>query len=149
MVRDGAAIPVDGIVESGNALVNQASMTGESIPAARERGGSVSLPAPLWKLVQSQSGFRKLVKATRLHQVLGFIRQSEAEKSSLEAQYTKAGRSGKFRSHSDWPGWRFCFHKNLARAASVLLVDYSCAISWQRLLPFSRPCVRAQNMELP
>ena len=29
------------------------------------------------------------MKATRLHQVLGFIRQSEAEKSSLEAQYTR------------------------------------------------------------
>jgi Cu2+-exporting ATPase len=126
VVRDGAAIPVDGIVESGNALVNQASMTGESIPVARERGGSVFAGT----IVEAGSitvRVSEIGEGTRLHQVLGFIRQSEAEKSSLEAQYTRlADRVVPFTF--GLAGLALLFSQNLARAASVLLVDYSCAI---------------------
>ena len=124
VVRDGAAIPVDGIVESGNALVNQASMTGESIPVARERGGSVFAGT----IVEAGSitvRVSEIGEGTRLHQVLGFIRQSEAEKSSLEAQYTRlADRVVPFTF--GLAGLALLFSQNLARAASVLLVVDSC-----------------------
>lgn len=126
VVRDGAAIPVDGIVESGHALVNQASMTGEPAPVGRERGGSVFAGT----IVEAGSITIRVLEVgeyTRLHQVVGFIRQSEEEKSTLEAQYTRlADRVVPFTF--GLAGLVLLLSRNLMRAASVLLVDYSCAI---------------------
>lgn len=126
VVRDGSAIPVDGIVESGHALVNQASMTGEPIPVGRERGGSVFAGT----IVEAGSiviRVSEVGEGTRLHQVVGFIRQSEKEKSNLEAHYTRlADRVVPFTFAL--AALVLLFSRNLARVASVLLVDYSCAI---------------------
>lgn len=126
VVRDGGTIPVDGIVENGHALVNQASMTGEAVPVCRERGGSVFAGT----IVEAGSITLRVLEVgegTRLHQVVGFIRQSEGKKSALEAQYSRlADRVAPFTF--GLAGIVLMFSHNLMRAASVLLVDYSCAI---------------------
>lgn len=126
VVRDGVAIPVDGVVDSGHALVNQASMTGESIPVGRERGGSVFAGS----IVQAGSIAIRVMEVgegTRLHQVIDFIRQSEGKKSALEARYSRlADRVAPF--SFALAALVLLFTRDLTRAASVLLVDYSCAI---------------------
>lgn len=126
IVRDGSAIPVDGVVESGTAFVNQAAMTGESMPVAREHGGSVfagtTVEAGSITILVTQVG-----EGTRLQQVVGFIRQSESRKSGLEAHYARlADKAVPFTFAV--AGLVLLFSRNLMRMASVLLIDYSCAI---------------------
>lgn len=126
VVRDGSAIPVDGIVASGSALVNQAAMTGEPIPVARKEGGTVFagtiVEAGAITIRVTQVG-----EGTRLNQVIGFIKQSESEKSSLEARYARlADKVAPFTFAL--AGIVLLLTRNLMRTASVLLVDYSCAI---------------------
>lgn len=126
IVRDGSAIPVDGVVESGTAFVNQAAMTGESMPVAREHGGSVfagtTVKAGSITILVTQVG-----EGTRLQQVVGFIRQSESRKSGLEAHYARlADKAVPFTFAL--AGLVLLFSRNLMRMASVLLIDYSCAI---------------------
>lgn len=126
VVRAGGTIPVDGIVESGQALVNQASMTGEAVPVCREHGGSVFAGT----IVEAGSIAIRVLEVgegTRLHQVVGFIHQSEEKKSALESQYSRlADRVVPFTF--GLAGIVLLFSHSLMRAASVLLVDYSCAI---------------------
>lgn len=126
IVRDGSAIPVDGVVESGTAFVNQAAMTGESMPVAREHGGSVfagtTVEAGSITILVTQVG-----EGTRLQQVVGFIRQSESRKSGLEAHYARlADKAVPFTFAL--AALVLLFSRNLMRMASVLLIDYSCAI---------------------
>ena len=48
VIHVGNVIPFDGVVADGEAMINQASMTGESEPVRKEKGG-LSMPEPLWK----------------------------------------------------------------------------------------------------
>ena len=82
VVRDGGSIPVDGIVEDGEAVVNQASMTGEPLGVARSKGAAV----------YSGTGVEQghlVIRAThvgdgtRLKQVVRFIEESEALKAGM------------------------------------------------------------------
>lgn len=126
VVRDGSAIPVDGVVQSGTALINQGAMTGESRPVAREKGGAVFagtiVEAGSLTILVTQVG-----EGTRLNQVVDFIRQSESRKSSLEAHYSRlADKAVPFTFAV--AGLTLLITRNLMRAAAVLLIDYSCAI---------------------
>lgn len=126
VVRDGGSIPVDGVVEDGEAVVNQASMTGEPLGVARGKGASV------YSGTVVEQG-RLVIRAvhvgdgTRLHQVVSFIEQSEA---------LKAGIQGKFERMADMAvpftfglaGLVWLLTRDPLRASSVLLVDYSCAL---------------------
>lgn len=126
IIHAGAAIPVDGIVVEGNGLVNQASMTGESLPVVKERGGAVFAGTVL------ESGeltikVTQVGESTRLQQVVAFIEQSEEQKSKLEAHYLKiADRAVPFTFGI--AGLVFLFTGSFMRASAVLLVDYSCAL---------------------
>lgn len=126
LVRDGGTIPVDGIVEEGHALVNQAAMTGEAVPVSREAGGAV-FAGTIVEAGSIKIRVLEIGEGTRLHQVVGFILQSEEKKSALEAQYQSLADSVVPFTFG-LAGLVFLFSRNLMRAASVLLVDYSCAI---------------------
>ena len=126
VVQDGGCIPVDGVVEAGEAVVNQASMTGEPLGVPRGVGASV------YSGTVVEQG-RLVIRAvhvgdgTRLQQVVHFIEESEA---------LKAGIQGKFERMADMAvpftfglaALVWLITRNPLQAASVLLVDYSCAL---------------------
>lgn len=126
MVRMGNIIPFDGIVVSGDAMVNQASMTGEAIPVRKEEGSSVFAGT-----VVEEGEITLRVKAVsgsgRFDKIVRMIEESEKLKSGLESRaegladglvpYTFAGAA-----------LTYLFTGNVTKAVSVLMVDYSCAL---------------------
>lgn len=126
VVRAGSAIPVDGVVFEGEASVNQASMTGEPLGVLRSAGAAVFAGTVVeeGELVVRVTG---VGDGTRLRQIVRFIEESES---------LKAGVQGKAERLADavvpfsflLAGAVWLFTRNPARAAAVLLVDYSCAL---------------------
>ncbi|MGO5166047.1 MULTISPECIES: heavy metal translocating P-type ATPase [unclassified Candidatus Paralachnospira] len=125
-VRVGGMIPLDGVVTEGEAMVNQASLTGESIPVAKRPGSAVYAGTVIeegeWVLrVTKQSG------TGRYDKIVTMIEQSERLKSAVENQassladklvpYTLVGS-----------GLVYLMTRNVTRALSVLMVDFSCAL---------------------
>lgn len=126
VVNAGSSIPVDGVVKGGSALINQAALTGEPIPVEREKGGAVYAGT----IVESGRiviKVNQIGESTRLHQVLSFMEQSEAQKSAIEAHYTKLADKAVPLTFA-LAGLVLLFTGNLMRASSVLLVDYSCTL---------------------
>lgn len=84
IVKPGEKIPVDGIVVAGNSAINQAAITGESIPTEKEEGGQVFAGSINGK------GFLE-IKVTKpptesvLAKVVRLVRQAQSEKSSTES----------------------------------------------------------------
>ena len=126
VVRAGSVIPVDGVVVTGDAAVNQATMTGEPLPVHRTTGGSVFAGTVV---EDGEIDIRPtaLGDASRLSQIVSFIQNSEA---------AKAGIQGKAERLADaivpynflLAGLVYFFTRDLTRTASVLMVDYSCAL---------------------
>ncbi len=125
-VRMGGLIPLDGIIEEGEVMVNQASLTGESIPVPKRPGmtvyaGTVVEEGQCILLVKQESG------DSRYDKIVSMIEQSEKLKSTAENKasnladrlvpYTLAG--------SLLTG---LLTRNITRALSVLMVDFSCAL---------------------
>ncbi len=126
VVRDGGSIPVDGIVEDGCAVVNQSSMTGEPLGVPRAKGAAVFAGTVVeegWLVIRvSQVG-----DGTRLRQVVTFIEQSEALKAGIQGKTERlADLAVPFTFGLAALVWLIT--RNPMRAASVLLVDYSCAL---------------------
>ena len=126
IVRMGNIIPFDGIVVHGDAMVNQASMTGEAIPVRKEEGagvfaGTVVEEGEITLRVTAVSGSGRFDKIVRM------IEESEKLKSGLESRaegladglvpYTFAGAA-----------LTYLFTGSVTKAVSVLMVDYSCAL---------------------
>ena len=126
VVRMGNIIPFDGTVISGDAMVNQASMTGEAIPVRKEAGGSVFAGTVVEEgeitiKVTAVSGSGRFDKIVRM------IEESEKLKSGLESKaesladrlvpYTFAGAA-----------LTYLLSRNVTKAVSVLMVDFSCAL---------------------
>ncbi len=126
VVRMGNIIPFDGVVEKGDALINQASMTGEAIPVRKAEGGSVFAGTVVEEgeitiRVTAVSGSGKYDKIVRM------IEESEKLKSALESRaegladrlvpYTLAGAA-----------LTLLLSRNIMKAVSVLMVDFSCAL---------------------
>ena len=125
-VRVGGMIPLDGVVTEGEAMVNQASLTGESIPVAKRPGSAVYAGTVIEEgecvlRVTKQSG------TGRYDKIVTMIEQSERLKSAVENQassladklvpYTLVGS-----------GLVYLMTRNVTRALSVLMVDFSCAL---------------------
>ena len=126
IARAGSAIPVDGVVVRGEAAVNQASMTGEPLGVLRSPGASVFAGTVV------EDGEIRIRSTgtgddTRLKQIVRYIEESEK---------LKAGVQGKAERLADavvpfsflLAGAVWLLTRDPARAASVLLVDYSCAL---------------------
>ena len=126
VIRAGGIIPVDGLVLEGEVTVNQASLTGESIPVPKRPGGAVYAGT----VVEEGECVLEVKQASgqsRYDQIVHMIEQSEQMKSEAESKaanladklvpYTFAGSL-----------ISFVLTRNVARALSVLMVDFSCAL---------------------
>ena len=126
VVRMGNVIPFDGVVSSGEAMVNQASMTGEAVPVKKTAesyvyAGTVVEEGELIICVKAVS------RATRFEKIVTMIEESEKLKSNLESHaehladqlvpYTLAG------TILTW-----LLTRNVTKALAVLMVDFSCAL---------------------
>lgn len=126
IVRTGQMIPVDGTVEKGDGMVNQASMTGESLPVRRNVGSSVYAGTVLeeGELFITST---KVGSKTRINSILKFIEESENLKASVQSKAERMADSivpFSFLLSAAVYG----ITRDPMRAGSVLLVDYSCAI---------------------
>lgn len=125
-IHMGNVIPFDGTVISGEAMVNQASLTGESMPVRKcEDGfvyaGTVVEEGELTIRVKEVNG------SSRFEKIVTMIEESEKLKSSLEGKaehladklvpYTLVGT-----------GLTYLFTRNVTKALSILMVDFSCAL---------------------
>ena len=126
VIRAGGMIPMDGVVCSGEASVNQASLTGESIPVAKRPGGVVYAGTVVEEgecVVEVRQGLGE----SRYDRIVEMIERSEKLKSATEAKAASlADRlvpwtfAGSLLS--------FVLTRNVQRAVSVLMVDFSCAL---------------------
>ena len=126
VVRAGSIIPLDGVVAEGEVTVNQASLTGESVPVAKRPGGAVYAGT----VVEEGECILDVKQASgqgRYDQIVEMIQRSEQMKSATEAKasnladklvpYTFAGSL-----------LSLVLTRNVTRALSVLMVDFSCAL---------------------
>ena len=126
VVRMGGMIPLDGTIVEGEVMVNQASLTGESIPVPKRPGSSVYAGTVVEEgecvlTVTQQSG------EGRYDKIVAMIEESEQLKSAAEnhaahladqlVPYTLAGSA-----------LVYLLTRNVTRALSVLMVDFSCAL---------------------
>ena len=126
VVHMGNLIPFDGEVSNGEGMVNQASLTGESVPVRRTLGsvvyaGTVLEEGELTILVKQTGG------SSRYEKITAMIEESEKLKSGLESKaehladklvpYTLAGTA-----------LTWLFTRNATKALAVLMVDFSCAL---------------------
>jgi heavy metal translocating P-type ATPase len=126
VVRSGNLIPLDGKIISGEAMVNQASLTGESIPVLKNEGayvyaGTVVEEGECVFVADKQNG------QSRYDKIVSMIENSEKLKSNTEEKaasladklvpYTLAGSV-----------LTYLLTRNVTKALSVLMVDFSCAL---------------------
>lgn len=126
VVRMGNMIPFDGEVVSGEAMVNQASMTGESAAVRKGVGmsvfaGTVVEDGDLTVSVTQTEG------CGRFDKIVKMIEESERLKSSLESKAERLA-DGLVPYTLLASGLTWVFSRNVTKAVSVLMVDYSCAL---------------------
>lgn len=126
VVHMGNVIPFDGEVLDGDAMVNQASLTGESVPVQRTVGNTVFAGT-----VVEEGEITIMVKEVegnnRFDQIVTMIEESEKLKSELE---------GKAEHYADklvpWTlgatGLTYLLTRNVTKAMSILMVDFCCAL---------------------
>lgn len=126
IVRVGNMIPFDGEVCRGEAMVNQASMTGESVAVRKTEGmsvfaGTVIEEGELTIKVTQTEG------CGRFDKIVKMIEESEKLKSSLESKAERlADRLVPYTFMASGLTW--LLSRNISKAVSVLMVDYSCAL---------------------
>lgn len=125
-IHMGNVIPFDGTVVDGEAMVNQASLTGEAIPVRKcEDGfvyaGTVLEEGELTIRVKEVNGSSKFEK------IVTMIEESEKLKSSLEGKAEHL--ADKLVPYSLLgTGLTYLFTRNVTKALSILMVDFSCAL---------------------
>lgn len=126
VVRTGNMIPLDGKVISGEATVNQASMTGESLPVRKEQGsfayaGTVVEEGICRILVEKDAG------SGRYDRIVSMIEESEKLKSESEARAAHiADHLVPYSLGGTALVWLLT--RNVSKALSILMVDFSCAL---------------------
>lgn len=125
-VHMGNVIPFDGTVISGEAMVNQASLTGESMPVRKCKDGFV-YTGTVVEEGELTIRVKEVNGSSRFEKIVTMIEESEKLKSSLEGKaehladklvpYTLAGT-----------GLTYLFTRNVTKALSILMVDFSCAL---------------------
>ena len=125
-VHIGRQIPLDGVVVGGDAMVNQASLTGEGIPVHKNEGAYVYAGTSIEEgdliiRVESAQG------STRYEKIIRMIEDSEKLKAGLE---TKASNLADRLVPWSFAGTALTFMLtgNVTKAISILMVDFSCAL---------------------
>lgn len=126
VVRTSNVIPLDGRVVEGEASVNQASMTGESVPVIRRPGGYVYAGT----IVEEGGCVIEVTRATgsgRYDQIVRLIEESEKLKSGTEERaFHLADRLVPYSLGGAALTWLLT--RNIDKAVSFLMVDFSCAL---------------------
>ena len=125
-IHMGNVIPFDGTVTDGEAMVNQASLTGESVPVRKVPDGVV-YAGTVVEEGEITIRVREANGSSKYEKIMAMIEESEKLKSSLEGKaehladklvpYTFLGT-----------GLVWLFTRNVTKAISVLMVDFSCAL---------------------
>ena len=125
-VQTGKVIPIDGTVVSGDANVNESSMTGEPLPAHKQEGNSVFAGT----VVEEGSlviKVRELASNTKISKIIDLINDSENLKAGVQSHAERlADRIVPFSFLGFFAV--LAFTRNITKAVSLLMVDYSCAI---------------------
>ena len=126
VVRSGNMVPLDGTVIEGEAMVNQAALTGESMPVRKAKGatvyaGTVVEDGECVFLAKAAGG------ANRYDKIVAMIEESEKLKSSTENRALELA--------DKLVPWclagtvvTYALTRNVTRAISILMVDFSCAL---------------------
>ena len=126
MVHTGHVLPLDGILESGDVMLNQASLTGESVPVAKRPGAAVYAGS----VVEEGNCVLRVtgsVGENRYDRIVKMIEDSERLKTGVERQAANlADRLVPWCLGGSLATWLLT--RNVARAVSVLMVDFSCAL---------------------
>ena len=126
VVRMGGMIPLDGKVLSGEAMVNQSSMTGESLPV-RKAEGSYVYAGTVVEEGECVLQVDKRCGSGRYDRIVQMIEQSEKLKSAAESQASHlADRLAPYSLAATALTWLVT--RNATRAISILMVDFSCAL---------------------
>ena len=126
VVRAGSQIPADGDVERGEGLVNQASITGESLPVEKKNGttvfaGTILLEGELYIRV------RTVGSETKVNNIIAMIDRSQSLKAAAQ-------KRSELMAEKVVPfnflltGLTYLFTRNITKTISTLMVDYSCAM---------------------
>lgn len=126
VVHMGNVIPFDGEVLDGDAMVNQASLTGESVPVQRTVGNTV-FAGTVVEEGEITIRVKEVEGNNRFDQIVTMIEESEKLKSELE---------GKAEHYADklvpWTlgatGLTYILTRNVTKAMSILMVDFCCAL---------------------
>ena len=126
VVHMGNVIPFDGEVLDGDAMVNQASLTGESVPVQRTVGNTV-FAGTVVEEGEITIRVKEVEGNNRFDQIVTMIEESEKLKSELE---------GKAEHYADklvpWTlgatGLTYLLTRNVTKAMSILIVDFCCAL---------------------
>ena len=126
VVRTGNLIPLDGKVVSGEAMVNQASMTGESMPVPK-RAGSLVYAGTVAEEGECVICVEKELGGGRYDRIVRMIEESEKLKSTAE---DKASRLADRLVPYTLGGTilTYLITRNVTKMLSVLMVDFSCAL---------------------
>lgn len=126
VVHMGNVIPFDGEVLDGDAMVNQASLTGESVPVQRTVGNTV-FAGTVVEEGEITIRVKEVEGNNRFDQIVTMIEESEKLKSELE---------GKAEHYADklvpWTlgatGLTYLLTRNVTKTMSILMVDFCCAL---------------------
>ena len=126
VVRTGMPVPIDGSVEYGTAMVNQANLTGEPLAVERTAGDDVFAGTAV-EDGEIYVRVRKAAAHTKLRSIVSLVDQSEALKSETQSRREHLADSV--------VPWNFLLAgivalttRSLIRTSAALMVDYSCAL---------------------
>ena len=125
-VHTGNIVPLDGEMVSGEAMLNQASLTGESVPVEKRAGSRVYAGTVV---EEGECLLRATVSngQSRYDKIVSMIEDSEKLKSNTENMANRlADRLVPYSLLTT--GLTYLFTRNITRALSVLMVDFSCAL---------------------
>ena len=125
-MRTGNVIPLDGVVIAGEGAVNQASMTGESLPVRKE-AGAYAYAGTVLEEGELEICVRKALGSGRYDKIIRMIEESEKLKSTTEARAAHLADS-----LVPWSlggsALTWLLTRNAQRSLSFLMVDFSCAL---------------------
>ena len=126
IVRQGSMIPCDGTVESGEGMVNQASITGESLPVDKKAGSGVFAGTILSEgelIIRTRSTGQD----TKVQNIIQMIDNSQSLKANVQRRSENlAEKIVPF--NFALAGLTWLFTRNVTKTMSTLMVDYSCAM---------------------
>ena len=126
VVRTGNMIPLDGRVTGGEAMVNQSSMTGESLPV-RKTPGSYAYAGTVVEEGECLITVEKTMGGGRYDRIVRMIEESEKLKSTAEDRASRlADRLVPYTLGGTALVWLFT--RNITKTLAVLMVDFSCAL---------------------